>query len=171
MSKEKQHEHLLQAFSEVRKAFDEAVLLMIGDGPLRSSLQAQVDDLQLTDHVRFLGHRTDVPELLGIVDINVLCSYTEGMSIALLESMAAGCCPVVTDVGGNPEIVRMGIDGIVVKNGDVDGLRDALVRLIKEPDVRLEFSRSARARVSEVYDLRAVVDAYNRLYREAITRA
>src|SRR6185295_3046535 len=100
----------------------------------RDALTAQAADLRITERVRFLGVRNDVPELLRASDVFALTSVSEAASLTLLEAMACHLPVVVTAVGGNPEIVRENRDGFLVQRGDDAAAAAALVRLLKDRD-------------------------------------
>ena len=121
----------------------------IGQGPLERQLQDRHRDLQLGDRFRFLGYRPDPPAVLAGADVFVLTSRHEGLPIALLEAMALGVVPVVSAVGGVPEVVTDGRDGILLEPGDPAAFADALRGLADDPARRDELARAAAARVAD----------------------
>jgi sugar transferase (PEP-CTERM/EpsH1 system associated) len=145
-------------------AVPEIVVVLAGDGPQREALQEQAARLGIADRVRLLGHREDVDTLLGAFDLFVLPSLSEGMSNTLLEAMAAGVCPVVSDVGGNREIVRDGIEGCLFPSEDESALRQRLRELVADADLRARLARAARERVMAAFDIDAMVRRYADLY-------
>jgi glycosyltransferase involved in cell wall biosynthesis len=114
--------------------------------------------------------RGDVPDLLRAADVFVLTSVSEASSLTLLEAMASALPVVVTDVGGNPEIVRRGIDGLLVSRGDSADTTQALLALLTDPTRARTMGESGRARVQERYCLDQTVAAYYRAYRSASER-
>ncbi len=114
----KDHALLLRAFAKVATVRDNVDLLLVGDGTLRSELEALVRQLSIERQVCFLGVRSDVPAILQAADVFALTSLSEAASLTLLEAMASSLPVVVTEVGGNPEIVRHGIEGILVPRGN-----------------------------------------------------
>ena len=112
----KDHAMLLHAFGQAAARAD-VDLLLVGDGKLRGPLESLVASLGLTGRVRFLGVRPDVPDLLRAVDVFALTLVSEAASLTLLEAMASRLPVVVTAVGGNPEIVREGVEGLLVPRG------------------------------------------------------
>ena len=118
-----------------------------------------------TSRVHFLGVRSDVPDILRALDVFALTSLSEAASLTLLEAMAAGVPVVVTAVGGNPELVRHGIDGLHVPRGDAGATALALLRILGDPGAASVMGSSARQRVVEHYQLDATVAAYIQLYR------
>jgi L-malate glycosyltransferase len=156
---------LLRAFARVATARDDVDLLLVGDGPLRETLRDLALSLGIHDRVRFLGIRADVPDILPALDVFALTSLSEAASLTLLEAMASGVPVVVTAVGGNPELVRNGIDGICVPRGDVGATARAILQILGDPTSASKMGRAARERVVERYQLDATVAAYIQLYR------
>lgn len=159
---------LLRAMAEVRRGKQEAVLAVIGDGPEREALEMLSAELGLGDGVEFHGFRRDIPEVLRNIDIFALSSRSEGTSITLLETMAAGKPVVVTNVGGNTEIVRDGVNGFLVPSGDSAAMAKALLALVENPRLRQGMGAANVARVAERYSIRAMTRRYEELYREAV---
>lgn len=160
----KDHATMIRAFALVAASRPDAELLLIGDGPLRPEIEAQVRDTDLASRVRFLGIRHDVPEILGVVDLFVLTSVSEAASLTLLEAMASELPVVVTAVGGNPEIVRDGVEGILVPRGDHRAVAEAVSRLLETPAEAAKMGRAGRRRVESNYRLEQTIEAYGRLY-------
>jgi L-malate glycosyltransferase len=156
---------LLRAFAEVAVVRPDVDLLMVGDGALRRSLERLAEDLGVADRVRFLGVRSDVPEVLAAVDIFALTSICEAASLTLLEAMASALPVVATAVGGTPEIVRDGLDGVLVPRGDASAAASAFLRLLGDPAAALAMGASARERVRDRYQLASTIETYMDLYR------
>lgn len=161
---------LIRGFAGIAAEFPDIDLLLVGDGPLRPDLEKLVADLGLTARVHFLGVRSDVADILRAADVFGLTSVSEAASLTLLEAMATGLPVVVTAVGGNPEIVRAGVDGLLFPRGDVGGCAAALRTLLADPAFAKKLGDSGRARVRAKYRLEQTVAAYHRLYRE-LTRS
>ena len=166
----KDHASLLTAFATVAMARRDTDLLLVGDGPLRPALEKQVRDLGLVERVRFLGVRSDVPDLLRVADAFALTSLSEAASLTLLEAMASELPVVVTAVGGNPEIVRDGREGLLVPRGDTSAIAAALLSLLNDPSARGRMGKAGRERVRERYRLEQTVGAYWNLYQRLIPR-
>jgi glycosyltransferase involved in cell wall biosynthesis len=157
---------LLRAFARVAAARDDVDLLLVGDGPLREMLEEQCRSLGIFARVRFLGVRTDVPDILPALDVFALTSLSEAASLTLLEAMASGLPTVVTAVGGNPELVRDGVDGLHVPRGDECATAHAILHILSDAGLASRMGQAARERVVERYQLDAAVAAYLRLYRD-----
>jgi glycosyltransferase involved in cell wall biosynthesis len=160
----KDHRTLVTAFQTVAAARSDVDLVLVGDGPLRSAIEQQVAQAGLVSRVIFAGVRRDVPDWLLASDIFTLTSVSEAASITLLEAMACGRASVVTAVGGNPELVRDGVDGLLVPRGDAPGFARAFLRLLDAPDLLESMGRSARARVESEFLLETTVSRYAALY-------
>jgi glycosyltransferase involved in cell wall biosynthesis len=161
----KDHATLVRAFRQVASAHDDVELLLAGDGPLRPALEGQIRELGLVERVHLLGVRSDVPDLLRASDVFVLSSVSEAASITLLEAMGSSRPSVVTNVGGNPELVRDGVDGLLVARGDSTEMALAIKRLLSNPALAERMGRAAAARVRERFLLDDTIRAYADLYR------
>jgi glycosyltransferase involved in cell wall biosynthesis len=168
LSPVKDYPTLLQAARRVVACLPDFRLDIVGDGPSRASLGALRTELGLESCVRFLGERHDVAELLASADAFALASTSEGLSISLLEALAAGLPIVATRVGGNPEIVEDGVTGVLVSPGDVDAVATALVSLLSDAGRLTSMARAARLRAEQHFDLRRVVARYEALYVERL---
>lgn len=154
LREEKDHATLLRAARRVVDALPEARLLIVGDGPLRGRLEALAAELGLGDRAIFAGMRSDVDEILRIVDVVVLSSYTvECLPFAVLEGMAAGLPAVCTAIGGLPELVEDGATGYLVPPRDPAGLAERLVEVLRDDARRAGMGDAARRRLEEHFTL------------------
>lgn len=163
LSAEKNYPLLLRAFARVAERLD-GFLVLVGDGSDRVRIEAEIARLNIKDRCRITGMQMDVLPWLRRMDIFCLSSDTEGLSISLLEAGACGLPCVVTDVGGNAEIVANGVTGWVVPRGEENALVTALERLAGDRQVREQMGQEARRRVESRYSLAAMVDGYMRVY-------
>ncbi len=165
----KDHALLIRAFARATQGMKERVrLYVVGDGPLRNELERLARELGVADRVVLPGRRDDVPALLRAADVFVLPSKSEGMSNTLLEAMSTGLCCVATDVGGNPELVSHGENGLLVPPEDERALASALMRVVRHPEVRMTLGCAARKFVEERHSLDAMMRGYGRLYLELL---
>lgn len=155
---------LLRGFAPVAAAHADVDLLLVGDGPERPKLVELASRLGIRERVHFLGVRSDVPELLQAVDLFALTSVSEAASLTLLEAMASALPVVVTAVGGNPEMVRHGQEGLLVPRGDATATAAALEQFLSDPARAAAMGAAGRARVWERYRLDYTVSRYARLY-------
>lgn len=164
----KNHHGLVEAFARLRNLEPALAprlkLAIVGDGPLLPAVRAQVEQLGLQDAVWLPGARTDIAALLRTFSIFALPSLAEGTPVSMLEAMACGLPVVASRVGGIPEVLDDGAQGLLVPVGDVEALAQALARHARDADLRAAHGRAARARVEERFSLRAMVAAYGALY-------
>ncbi|MFI7673844.1 glycosyltransferase [Actinophytocola sp. NPDC049390] len=163
MEPQKRHDVLLDAWAKLP---GDAVLLLAGDGSLRTGLTHRCAELGLTDRVRFLGTRADVPDLLAAADVTVLTSDWEGMPIAVLESMAAGRPVVATDVSGVRAVLADG--GLVVPPRDPAATADALGALLFDPPARTTAAAAGLAAIRLRHDPHTFMRSYDELLRASI---
>src|SRR5262249_23040999 len=160
---------LLRAARLTADAVPDFRLDIVGDGEERPGLEALRDELRLTEHVRFLGERADVSQLLGQAGLFVLSSVGEGLSLTLLEAMASGLPVVSTNVGGNPEVVIHGMTGLLVPPASPPALAEAVLKLIRDPEGAQRMGRAGRRRVEAEFDMRRVAGRYEALYRQLLS--
>ncbi|WP_323142280.1 TIGR03088 family PEP-CTERM/XrtA system glycosyltransferase [Massilia phyllosphaerae] len=139
-------------------------LSIVGDGPLLPAVRQQVQDLGLQDAVWLPGARVDVKSLLHTFTMFALPSLAEGTPVSMLEAMACGLPVVASRVGGIPEVVDDGVQGLLVPVGDVEALAQAMARYALDADLRARHGRAARARVEECFSMRTMLAAYGDLY-------
>jgi glycosyltransferase involved in cell wall biosynthesis len=169
LSPEKNYPLLVRAFARVAERLN-LFLVLVGDGLDRARIEAEIDRVNVKDRCRITGMQMEVLPRLRAMDVFCLSSDTEGLSISLLEAGACGLPCVVTDVGGNAEIVADGLSGCVVPQGGESALAAALERLASDTDLRRKMGLEARKTVERRYSLTAMVDAYKRLYVSACRR-
>lgn len=167
LSPEKDYPSLLRALASLPQPAP--VLLLVGDGSERAALEELAR--QLDCPARLLGLRQDVPRLLGAADVFVLPSLSEGISIAILEAMACGLPVLATAVGGNPELVADGLTGMLTPPAQPQALAAALSRLLEQPETRQAMGQAARQTAQSRFSLRAAVQSYVALYRDALNRS
>src|SRR5581483_5487354 len=160
------HTVLVEAFAALHARHPGVQLVLVGEGPLRGAIEAQIAALGLAGSVHLLGARADIERILPALDVFVLASSTEGLSNAILEAQSCGLPVVATDVGGNGELVREGIDGRRVPPNDVAALAGALAELVADGQRRSAFGTAARERVEREFSIAAMVAAYEKLYGE-----
>ncbi|MBA2849521.1 glycosyltransferase [Thermosulfuriphilus ammonigenes] len=156
---------LLEALALSRSAGSPLKGLLIGDGPMMAEIKALKERLGLGGSVVLTGYRSDATRLLQVADMFVLSSFSEGTSLALLEAMAAGLPCVVTDVGGNPEIVVDGKTGLVVPSADVVKMAAALSLLAEREDIARKMGQAAQERFRRHFTFGAMMEKYRALYQ------
>lgn len=154
--------------ARVREYFPDAHFVWIGSGPLEKKARVLVRDLNLDGVFYFMGQRSDVGQLLSGMNCFVLSSLWEGFSIVLLEAMAARVPIVATDILGNNEAIRSGIDGWLVTPGNVDAMAEKVVSIINSPVMAAKFSESSYIRVREKFNRKQMLRQIESLYLELI---
>jgi len=165
----KDHRNLLHAATRVVSIIPKVQFLLVGNGHLREELEKLTEDLNLKNKVIFAGHRSDVPELLSLMDIFVLPSLTEGMSNALLEAMAAELPCVATKVGGNPEVVQDGVTGFVVSPKDPESMAGAIIKLLQDKDLASKMGKSGQHEVMTNFTIDRMVSQLEQLYERLLS--
>ena len=168
LTRQKAHEVLIAALARTLPALPQARLWLAGDGPRRGELETIAREAGIAHAVRFLGSPPHVPDLLSAADLFVLSSRREGLSISLLEAMRAGRAALVTDVGGNPDVVRHGETGWVVPPEDAAALGQGLERLLGDSALRARMGEASLQRWRERFTARRMAEQTERVYREAL---
>lgn len=163
-------ETLIRAVPAVLTQHPQAQFVLVGDGPLRVTLQEQAYRLGIGHAVQFLGIRHDVPDLMREAALFVRPSSLEGMSLTVLEAMASALPVVATPVAGTAELLRNGTHGLLIQVGDSRALADAIVRLLDDRSLAEEMGRRGRERVKGSYTWEGVVDRTERVYAEELGR-
>jgi glycosyltransferase involved in cell wall biosynthesis len=170
MTEIKRVDDLIRAFANVRSRGIDAHLALVGDGPLRNSMEALAVDLGVSRRCHFLGYREDVGSLYQAFDLVALTSANEGTPVTLIEALAAGLPAVATDVGGVPDVVEDGRSGLLVPPGDPAALADALAAMATDPEMRLRMGDAGRASVGDRYAIPRLVSDVDALYRDLLER-
>ena len=169
LAEQKDFATMIAAFALVPK--DGWRLRILGEGPLRGSLEAQIDELGLHDRVMLVGEVLDVPAYLAESDIFALSSRWEGMPLSILEAMTAGLPVIACNAGGLAEVVLDGQTGFVVPQADPEKLAAALTKLIEDTELRQQFGAAGRRRVEDNFSLAGWGAAHLALYRGLLEAA
>jgi glycosyltransferase involved in cell wall biosynthesis len=165
MTAVKNHDLLIEAAAETRAVVPGLRVVLIGDGPIRQRLTHKVAALGLRDCVMFTGLRDDVTALLPGLDMYVCSSDYEGISLSVLEAMAAARAVIATAVGGNPEIIQHQKTGFLVDKGNRQALSSAIIELAGNAARRCALAQHARRAVERQYSLARMVQDYDQLYQ------
>jgi sugar transferase (PEP-CTERM/EpsH1 system associated) len=163
--KDKNFPLLLRAFSSIARQYDDVALVLVGGGHLLSDLQDEARRLNVNRRVHFLGTRGDIPKILGSLDVFVLSSTNEGLSVSLLEAMAAACPIVATAVGGNSTLIADGVNGLLVPSDDRTGLQLAITRLLDDPSWGQMLGKAAQISARESYGVSKMLRQYESLWQ------
>jgi L-malate glycosyltransferase len=162
---EKGQEHLIAAMPRVLERFPHARLVMVGEGPLLETLQAQVRRLGLAPRVTFVGFRRDLPQVLRALDLQVHSSLKEGLPVAVCSGMAAGLPVISTDIDGVSEVLTSGETGLLTPAADAGALADAMIALLADPDRARRLGVAARQLMHDRFRLEHVVQTLERVYQ------
>lgn len=165
----KDHANLLNAFVIVRNVYPDARLAIAGDGPLRSSLEAQVQTLGLDNSVTFLGYRTDAPGITRSADVYVSSSWSEGLGTSILEALAAGTPVVAAQAGGAAEMVIPGKTGYLTPARDTKALAEALLSSLGDRKQALAMAEAGKERTREIFSVSRMVEGTLETYQELTT--
>ncbi len=160
----KNHAVLIESISLLKEQFPDIQLIIVGEGPMQKELQELVNELNLEDYVVFTGLRKDVPRILMALDLFVLPSTMEAMSVTLLEAMSASLPVVATDVGGNKEVVVPHVTGELVPPKDAEQLAGAIESIISAPQKAVQMGKAGRKRVEDFFTFEQMIDNYKTLY-------
>jgi len=159
----KGHEYLIEALKEVKDAGYSFKCFFAGKGPLREILCDKCSKLGLSEEVIFLGVVENITDYLNASDVFVLPSFSEGLSIALMEGMLMGLGSIVTDVGSNLDLIKSGFNGIRISPGDKEGLKDAIISYLKDRELIREHGTRSRSIIESKY---TSIKGYARKFHE-----
>jgi len=163
--------YFVEAIPEIVKREPRARFVIFGRGGEKEALSNLAAELGVADYLVFAGYQEDMARFYSAMDVSVLTSLTEGLSIALLESMSHGLPVVVTRVGGNPEVVLDGQTGFLVPPKDTAAFADKVVCLLLDRDLRARMGSAGRARIDREFRLADVAARYLRVYEEVLSSA
>ena len=161
---------VIEVFSRVINEVP-ARLLMVGEGPDHARAVKLAGELGVSAEVSFLDSILDLPPYLAAADLFVLTSEMESFGLAVLEAMACGTPAVAFNIGGLPEVIDNGVDGILVEPGNTDSMVEAIIRLLKDRTIREQMSQNAIKKPREKFEFHEIVSKYERLYLETLGHA
>jgi glycosyltransferase involved in cell wall biosynthesis len=167
---QKAHERFVVAAREIAGRLPDARLLVVGDGPRRDEIQAQIDAAGLRERVLMTGGRGDARAIIARSDVLVFSSDWEGLSIAALEALAAGTPIVATDVQGMRELLSEGAGAVVLRD-EGTALGERVVALLGDHAERERMGAAGRALIETRYSLAGMLDAYEAAYERLLARA
>jgi glycosyltransferase involved in cell wall biosynthesis len=164
----KGHRHLLAALPQVLQRHPDLQVLVFGRGPMEAELRQAIQDRQLAQHVRLMGFRDDLPELLACLDLLVHPADMEGLGVSLLQAAAAKVPIIATRAGGMPEAVRHGVNGLLIEPGDVAGLEAAMNQLLGDRPLRERMGQAGRRLVLEEFSVDTMAQGNLAIYRKVL---
>ncbi len=160
---------LIDAMPEVVRKVPEATLILAGDGPLRAQVESRIEALHLQRRVKLLGEVIDVAPIYRALDLLVLPSHNEGMGRVLVEGMSAGLAVVATRVGGVPDVVVPGYNGLLVPPKAPAELAEAIVKLLEQPELRHTMAENGKIHANKFSD-QVMFDGLDSLYQEMLAK-
>jgi glycosyltransferase involved in cell wall biosynthesis len=169
LSFEKDHATFLQGAKIIHQALPQTRFAILGDGPLRSSLENMSRELDIETFVTFFGHQHDIASYTSCFDVACLCSnITEGCPMAVLEAMVLKKPVVATNVGGTREVVENGKTGLIIPTQNPKALADSVLQCLRQPDLARELGESARKFVLKRFNFARFISDYEQLYEQTM---
>lgn len=164
LEKIKGHIFLLKAVADILKIYPNTKFFLIGSGKEEEKLKNFVVNNSLEQNVYFLGNRYDIPELLSLADVFVMPSIAEGLSIAMLEAMASGRAIVSANTNGTRKLITHGVTGLLFPKGNIVQLKDTIINLLSDKNLRIKLGQNAKKYVSQYYNLEIFIKNIENLY-------
>jgi len=166
----KGHSHLLRAMPQILASYPEVKLMIVGDGPMRRRVEEELRDLNLGGSVILTGHREDIPEVVNSFDIAVIASYaSEGIPQFALQAMAAGKPVIGTRIGGIPEVIQDGINGLLIDPQEPALIADAVKALLNDRERMKQMGEAGRRIVRDRHTAEKMLDCVEALYHRVLS--
>ena len=166
----------VEAFARLHKTYPQAMAVIIGEPDTfegeryQAVIRKRVQELGLEDHILWLGHRHDIPEIISALDVLAHCSVTpEPFGRVIIEGMAAGTPVIASNGGGAAEIVSDGVNGLLTEPGDAEALAAAMIKLLTDATLRERLRRNGRKTVQQRYTMEAHVAAVTSFYEQLLS--
>lgn len=166
----KGHKHFIDAAEIISRADDNVKFVIAGTGPNEQELKDIVAQRGLMDRFVFTGFIDNIYEILNIIDVNVISSLSEALCLSIIEGMCVGKPSVGTNIGGIPEVIKDGYNGFLVPVGDSDMLADAILKLIRNPELRKTMGEKGRELVAQNFTAGAMARGIEELYEAVIKK-
>tara|TARA_B100001564_G_scaffold298309_1_gene264375 strand:- start:2678 stop:3832 length:1155 start_codon:yes stop_codon:yes gene_type:complete len=164
----KGHKDLITSFKNLDTKYQAKLFLVGKDIGSLDELKTLVSECGLQDRIKFLGFREDIPEILLSMDGYICASHTEGFSNAILEAMASGLPIIATNVGGNSEILKNEITGLLFKPKDKNEIINTMIKIMENNPLSEKLSKEALKTVNEKYSTKKMVESYIDIYKKAL---
>jgi len=164
----KNHSMMIRAIGQLQQKWPDSRLVIVGDGPERETLEQLTSELGLEEAVLFTGFKNNPADYINLFDIFLLTSDSEGTSMTLLEAMAHKIPCIVTNVGGNPELIQHQHNGLLIERGNVEQLVHALDTLLSDVTLGNTLAAQAQEDFAERFELQKMIDGYQDLYNRVL---
>jgi N-acetyl-alpha-D-glucosaminyl L-malate synthase BshA len=161
----------VEILAQVRKKGGNARLVMVGDGPERSACTYRAEQLDVKDHVIFVGKQANIPDYMGVADVFLLPSELESFGLAALEAEACEVPVVATRIGGIPEVVNEGETGFLSDIGDVEKMSNDVMKFLSDEEMRLDFGKRAREFAVARYGSELIIPQYINFYEKILAQS
>jgi len=162
---------MIEALPAILEQFPDVHYLIVGDGEYGAALSDLATVLDIKKHITFAGHRTDIPDLLACCDIFVLPTLKDALPTVLIEALAAERPIVASDVGGVPEIIENGVNGLLVAPGDPSQLADACLQLLKDNELISQIVMAGNKTVRQRFNIDSQIEQLSGMYEELTSHA
>ena len=162
---------MVHAFAQVHNQHPDVRLLLVGDGDQKPAIEQLVETLNLGKAVIFTGFQTNTKKFMSLIDVYLPSSFSEGTSMTLLEAMSFSTSCIVTDVGGNIELIQNDINGLVVESDNVSQLTDAMLCLLVDETARTQLGEKAKQTFDEKFALNQMIQSYREIYLKITSKA
>lgn len=161
--------YLIEAMPDITAKYPNIKLVILGEGPEENELKKLVESLKLANHIEFLGRRKETPKFLKSSDIFVLPSRREAFGMVNLEAMVTSLPVIATKVGGIPEIIENGKNGLLVEPENTSALSGAILKFIKDPELRKKIGEAGYRTVVEKFDAEKMAQEYEKIYNQTLS--
>lgn len=165
----KGHRYLIEAIPQIVAKFPHLRVLLLGKGPLKEDLRKQCKKAGIEDYVRFAGFRKDIPKILPCLDLVIHPALKEGLGVALIQAAAAGVPIVATRVGGIPEIVRDGFNGLLIDPESTEEIVSTLSKLLSEPGTAKRLGENGKKLAADEFSTDSMVQGNIKVYQQLIS--
>jgi len=160
----KKHTTIIKSLRQVLNVRSDVHLVIVGDGPLRGEFEALITELGIGDHVHFAGSQEDVSPFLSIFDIGINSSANEGLSNAIMEYMAYGVPCIVSNAGGNPELIENGTNGYTFELDNFTELAERIINLLNDEQKRKKFASNAKRKILDQLTMSKMIKEYDKAF-------
>ena len=164
LTKIKGQAYLIESLPSILKTIKNCKVIIAGEGPLREQLTKLISKYNLKQNIRLIGYVDDIHEVLGIIDLFILPSLSEGLPIALLEAMSSGVPSIASAVGGINEIINNNIGGIIITPRDTVAITNAVIKLYKNKEFYNKLKTDGMKIVEDNYSTKKMVEEYINIY-------
>ncbi len=162
----KNQEMMIKAFAKVHEKNRNIHLLVVGDGESKERLESLANELHLEGNIVFTGFQRNPFLFHKIIDVFLLTSFSEGTSMTLLEAMSFSKPCIVTNVGGNPELIKHNENGFLISSGDIENFSNMMEKLLNKPKILARMGHDGRKKYLSMFSIQNFISSFNSIYKE-----